>query len=112
MIEMMQTAYVFPGQGAQSVGMGRDLYQSFEVVREVFKQADERLGFPLSYLCFEGPEDELLQTINTQPAIVMVSFACLKAAGDMAGRQTTCSGGYLSCSIVLDRTSSHVIQGR
>jgi [acyl-carrier-protein] S-malonyltransferase len=62
--------------------MGRDLYDRFAVAREVFKQADERLGFSLSRLCFEGPDDELQQTINAQPAIVTVSFACLKAASD------------------------------
>jgi [acyl-carrier-protein] S-malonyltransferase len=80
MIEPMKVAYVFPGQGAQGVGMGRDLYQNFDSARAVFEQADETLGFPLSKLCFEGPEDELLQTINAQPAIVTVSFACFEAS--------------------------------
>jgi [acyl-carrier-protein] S-malonyltransferase len=79
MAEPMKVAYVFPGQGAQWVGMGRDLYQGFASAKAVFDQADEALGFPLSKLCFEGPEDELLQTINAQPAIVTVSFACLEA---------------------------------
>ncbi|MDP2931626.1 MAG: ACP S-malonyltransferase [Chloroflexota bacterium] len=75
----MKAAYVFPGQGSQSVGMGRDLYDTFGVARAVFEQADKVLGFPLSRLCFEGPEEELRQTINAQPAIVTVSLACLKA---------------------------------
>jgi len=75
----MKVAYVFPGQGAQWVGMGRDLYRNFDSAKAVFEQADEALGFPLSRLCFEGPEDELRQTINAQPAIVTVSFACLEA---------------------------------
>ncbi len=76
----MKVAYVFPGQGAQWVGMGRDLYQNFDSAKAVFEQADETLGFPLSQLCFEGPEDELRQTVNAQPAIVTVSFACLEAS--------------------------------
>jgi [acyl-carrier-protein] S-malonyltransferase len=76
----MKVAYVFPGQGAQWVGMGRDLYQNFGAAKAVFDQADEALGFPISQLCFEGPEDELRQTINAQPAIVTVSFACLEAS--------------------------------
>jgi [acyl-carrier-protein] S-malonyltransferase len=85
MAEPMKVAYVFPGQGAQWVGMGRDLYQGFASAKAVFDQADEALGFPLSKLCFEGPEDELLQTINAQPAIVTVSFACLEAMRGVNG---------------------------
>jgi [acyl-carrier-protein] S-malonyltransferase len=75
----MKIAYVFPGQGSQWVGMGRDLYQNFDSAKAIFDEADEVLGFSLSKLCFDGPEDELLQTINAQPAIVTVSFACLEA---------------------------------
>jgi len=85
MAEPMKVAYVFPGQGSQWVGMGRDLYQNFASAKTVFDQADEALGFPLSKLCFEGPEAELLQTINAQPAIVAVSFACLEASRNMGG---------------------------
>jgi len=85
MAEPMKVAYVFPGQGAQWVGMGRDLYQGFAAAKAVFEQADEALGFPISKLCFEGPEDELLQTINAQPAIVTVSFACLEAIRGLNG---------------------------
>ncbi|KPK22106.1 MAG: hypothetical protein AMJ76_00805 [Dehalococcoidia bacterium SM23_28_1] len=73
-------AWVFPGQGSQQVGMGLDLYEAFPVARDVFQEANEALGLPLSRLCFEGPEDTLRQTINAQPAIMAVSLACLQAA--------------------------------
>jgi [acyl-carrier-protein] S-malonyltransferase len=80
MVEATEVAYVFPGQGSQLVGMGRDLYENFASSRAVFRQADEVLGFPLSRLCFEGPEDELRLTLNAQPAILTASYACLEAA--------------------------------
>ena len=76
----MKIAYVFPGQGAQSVGMGRDVYEAYPASREVFETADAAIDFSLSRLCFEGPQDELLQTRNVQPAILCVSLALLAAA--------------------------------
>jgi len=79
-VELAKTAYVFPGQGSQWAGMGRDLHDDFKSAKAVFDQADEVLGLPLSRLCFEGPEDELRQTINAQPAILVVSYACLQAS--------------------------------
>jgi len=79
MIDAAKVAYVFPGQGSQLVGMGHDLYQSFASSRAVFQQADEVLGFPLSKLCFEGPEEQLRLTLNAQPAILTTSYACLEA---------------------------------
>jgi len=78
-----KVAHVFPGQGSQSVGMGYKLYQSSHKVREVFEEADEALKFPISRLCFDGPEEELRQTINAQPAIMLVSVACLRAASEL-----------------------------
>lgn len=71
-------AFVFPGQGSQFVGMGRDLYEKYPEVRAAFEEADQVLGFHLSKLCFQGPEDLLNDTINAQPAIIATSFACLR----------------------------------
>lgn len=84
MAELPKVAYVFPGQGAQSAGMGLDLYNSYPSAREVFDEADASLGFSLSRLCFEGPEEELTKTHNVQPAILVVSIACLKALKEAA----------------------------
>lgn len=75
---MSGVAYVFPGQGSQRVGMGRALASAFPEARAVFEEADDTLGFSLSGLCFEGPEDDLQLTANTQPAIVAMSVAVLR----------------------------------
>lgn len=72
-------AYIFPGQGAQFVGMGKDLYDNFRNSKNVFDKADEVLGFKISELCFNGPQDELTSTENSQPAILTVSIAALEA---------------------------------
>ncbi len=73
-------AYLFPGQGSQHVGMGQDLYQSSAVARNTLDEADHILGFSLSQLCFEGPETELTDTVNAQPALLAVSLAAFWTA--------------------------------
>ena len=75
----MTTAFVFPGQGSQSVGMGRALAEAFPAAARVFAEVDEALGQPLSRLMFEGPEAELTLTANAQPALMAVSLAALRA---------------------------------
>jgi [acyl-carrier-protein] S-malonyltransferase len=82
---MTKTAWVFPGQGSQTVGMCRDLYENVASANGIFEEADRALGLPLSKLCFEGPEEELRQTINAQPALVTAAFACLEAAREFNG---------------------------
>ncbi|NQU73461.1 MAG: ACP S-malonyltransferase [Candidatus Omnitrophica bacterium] len=75
---MVECAYVFPGQGAQYAGMGKDLYDNYKIAKEVFEQANRVLGFDIAKLCFEGPTEELTKTENCQPAILTVSIAAFK----------------------------------
>lgn len=90
----MSTAYLFPGQGSQYVGMGRALAEVSAAAREVFRQADEALGRPLSRLIFEGPEDALRLTENTQPAILTASVACLRALEEAGAPPPAAAAGH------------------
>ena len=81
-------SYVFPGQGSQSVGMGLELLHTSRAAREVFEEADDSLGFRLSRIIFEGPSRELQDTMNSQPAIMVVSIACWKAWNEILGSQS------------------------
>ncbi len=78
---MSRIACLFPGQGSQSVGMGKDFYDRSPAARDLFRQADEALGYPISKLCFEGPEEELRLTANTQPALLVCSTASFRLLG-------------------------------
>ena len=69
----IKTAFIFPGQGAQAVGMGKDFYDNFDAARALFDEADDALGYSINKMCFDGSEDDLKLTANTQPAILVVS---------------------------------------
>jgi len=92
---MPKIAFLFPGQGSQYPGMGRDLAGSFPAARAVFDEADRALGFPLSRLCFEGPAEELQLTANTQPAILAVSAAGAAVLADEGVRPDYVAGHSL-----------------
>ncbi len=91
---MGKLAGIFPGQGSQSVGMGRDLFDSFAEAKSVFEEADKIAGRSLSKLCFEGPEDELKRTINTQPTILTVSLAAWACYKKLGGPQPDFVAGH------------------
>jgi len=104
---MARVAFLFPGQGSQKVGMGKDLVERHPHLREFFARADEVLGLPLTRLCFEGPDAELVQTQNTQPAIFVVSMAILDVMRKAGLRAQAAAGhslgeyGALVCAGVL-----------
>jgi len=91
---MSKTAFLFPGQGSQYAGMGKDLAENFSIARQTFEEADEALGFKLSKLCFEGPEEDLKLTFNTQPAILTASIAALRVVQQETGLKADCVAGH------------------
>ncbi len=91
---MSKVAWLFPGQGSQYAGMGKDLAVNFPVARQVFEEADDALGFKLSSLCFDGPEEDLKLTFNTQPAILTTSVAALAVVRQETGLSPDCVAGH------------------
>ncbi|MEZ5332408.1 MAG: ACP S-malonyltransferase, partial [Thermoanaerobaculia bacterium] len=100
------TAFVFPGQGSQQVGMGRAWVEGFAAARATFEEADETLGFALSTLCFDGPEDELQLTANTQPAILATSVAIWRVVRERSGVEPALVAGHS-----LGEYTAHVAAG-
>ena len=91
---MPKTAFIFPGQGSQYIGMGKDLYQNFTVAREVFEEGSDAIGLDLKKMSFEGPEDLLNLTANTQPAILTSSIAALEVLKSETGVDADCLAGH------------------
>ncbi len=102
---MGKIAFVFPGQGSQAVGMGKAAFDMSDVARGVFQAADASLDFPLSKLCFEGPDEDLKLTANTQPAILTTSIALLRAFGETSDVVAGHSLGEYSANVAAGTVS-------
>lgn len=87
-------AFIFPGQGSQHAGMGKDLADNFAVARQTFEEANDALGFDLASLCYNGPEEDLKLTANTQPAILTMSIAALRVLEAETGAVPACAAGH------------------
>ena len=115
-----KTAFLFPGQGAQFVGMGKDLYENYDVAKKIFDTADKILGKSITKLCFEGPEEDLKQTVNTQPSIVTMSISALEVFKSQLNITPKFTAGHslgeycaMYCSGVMDlETTFKAIQKR
>src|SRR5579863_7541639 len=105
MTDSSSIALLFPGQGSQAVGMGKDLAEKHPIARQTFEEADEALGYKLSQLCFEGPEEQLRLTEITQPAILTVSVATLRVLETRIPRPAFVAGHSLG------EYSAHVASG-
>jgi len=90
----MMNAFIFPGQGSQKIGMGKDLYDNFSIAKEVFQEVDDALSLNLSKIIFEGEEEELKLTINTQPALMTVSFAIVRVIEELIGKNISQLGKF------------------
>jgi len=104
-LNMHQIAFIFPGQGSQAVGMGKDLAEKYSIARQTFEEADEALGYKLSQVCFEGQEDQLRLTEITQPAILTASIAALRVLEDRIPRPSFVAGHSMG------EYSAHVASG-
>jgi [acyl-carrier-protein] S-malonyltransferase len=91
---MKKIGIVFPGQGSQYIGMGKKLYDRFDFVKEYFARADKALGFSITDLCFNGPEDELRQTYNTQPSLLLIGYVVWQVLKDQTGIKPHLMAGH------------------